>query len=137
MDWACPLMDVMCACPLSLLILRSGVVDRILSHIWWRLYLPTFLLSVGLLTLMNIDSFIVLAGPWFSLSMMLKLSGWCCALSECYVHGWGRVPSGALWIFLQGSWRPPLCTPHHTWVPHTGSSIWLHSSYPWDPCPWV
>ena len=75
MDWACPLRDVLCACPLSLLILRSEVLHRTLSHIWWKLYLPTFLLSVGLLTLMNIDSFIVLARPWSSLPMILKLSG--------------------------------------------------------------
>ena len=40
-DWACPLKDVLCACPLSLLILRSGVLIRTLSHIWWRLYLRT------------------------------------------------------------------------------------------------
>ena len=75
MDWACPLRDVLCACPLSLLILRSGVLYRTLSHIWQRLYLPTFLFSVGLLTLMNIDSLIVLARSWSSLLMMLKLSG--------------------------------------------------------------
>ena len=40
------------------------MLNRTLSHIRWRLYLPTFLLSVGLLTLMYIDSWIVLARPW-------------------------------------------------------------------------
>ena len=30
----------------------SGVLNRALSDIWWRLYLPTFFLSVGLLTFM-------------------------------------------------------------------------------------
>ena len=54
MNWACPLKDVLCACPLSLSILRPGVLNRTLSYIWWGLYLPTFLLSVGLLTLMYI-----------------------------------------------------------------------------------
>ena len=44
--WACPLMGILCACPLHLLILSSGVLNRTLSHIWCRLYLPTFLLSV-------------------------------------------------------------------------------------------
>ena len=48
MDWACPLRDFLCTCPLLLLILRSWVLDKSLSHIQWRLYLPTFLLSVGL-----------------------------------------------------------------------------------------
>ena len=39
------------------------------------LYLPTFLLSVGLLTFVYIDSLMVLAKPWSSLCMMVKLSG--------------------------------------------------------------
>ena len=46
--WAFPLMGVLCACPLCLLIIGSGVLHRTLSYIWWRLYLPTFLLSIGL-----------------------------------------------------------------------------------------
>ena len=75
MDWACPLRHVLCACPVSLLILRSGVLNRTLSHIWWRLYLPIFLLCVGLLTLMYIDSSTVLARPWSSLPIMLIFSG--------------------------------------------------------------
>ena len=54
---------------------KVRVLDRTLPHTGWRLYLPTFLLNVGLLILMNIDSFIVLARPWSSLPMILKLSG--------------------------------------------------------------
>ena len=111
MDCTCPLRDVMCTCQLSLLILRSEVLNRTLCHISWRLYLPTFLLSVGLLTLMYIDSLIVLAMPWYSLPMMLSCLGLCCALSGCCVHGWVRVPSGAPWTFLQRSWRSPLFIP--------------------------
>ena len=44
------------------------------SHIWGRLYLPMFLFRVGLLTLMYMDSLIVLTKPFFSLHTMLKLS---------------------------------------------------------------
>ena len=64
-----------CVCPLSLLIFRSGVLNRTQPHIWGRLYLPTFLLSVGLLTMIYIDSLIILTGPWSSLPIMFKLSG--------------------------------------------------------------
>ena len=38
-------------------------------------YLSTFLLSVGLLTLMYIDSLVVLDKPWSCLPIMLKFSG--------------------------------------------------------------
>ena len=75
MDRACPLMHVLCICPLEEFILRSGVLSRTLSNTWWRLCLPIFLFSAGLLILMYIDSFIILARPWSSLPMILKLSG--------------------------------------------------------------
>ena len=56
------------ACSVHMLIgrvnFKVGVLSKTLSHIWLRLYLPIFLLSMGLLTLMQIDSFIVLARPW-------------------------------------------------------------------------
>ena len=44
-------------------ILRPGVLKRTLSHKWLRWYLPTFLFTDGLFTLMYIASFIVLAIP--------------------------------------------------------------------------
>ena len=112
MDWACPLKDVLCTCPLSLLILRSGVLNRTLSHIWWRLYLPTFLLSVGLLTLMYIDSLIVLARPWSSFPIMVKFSGLvlCPVWVLCAWMGWrffqvflvsfSKGPGCLLYVFL-------------------------------------
>ena len=107
----CPLRNVLCTCPLSWLILRSGVLDMTLSHIWLRLYLATVLLSVELLTLMNVDSFTVLARPWSSLPMMLKLSwGAMPHLGDVHVDGWGflqvlfesfsKDPGGLLYVFL-------------------------------------
>ena len=36
--------------------LRSGVLIKTLSHIWGKLNLPTLLLRVGLLTLINMNS---------------------------------------------------------------------------------
>ena len=40
---------------------------------WLRLHLPMFWFNVGLFTLMKMDSLMVLALPWSSLPMMLKL----------------------------------------------------------------
>ena len=52
-DWACPLVDALCSCPLEELILRLRVPNRTPSHIWWRLHPPIFPSSVGLLTQMQ------------------------------------------------------------------------------------
>ena len=52
---------------------NSGMENRILSQICGRLYFPIFLFGVGLLTLMYIDSLIVLARLFSSLAMILKL----------------------------------------------------------------
>ena len=41
--------------------LRPGVLSKTLSHVWGKLNLCMFLFSVGLLTLMNMDSLIFLA----------------------------------------------------------------------------
>ena len=57
-DWACP---ISYAC---LLILSPGVLRSTLFHIWCKLNLPIFLLRVGLLTLIYIDSLIVLVMSW-------------------------------------------------------------------------
>ena len=52
----------------------SGIVNSILSHICGRLYFPMFLFRVGLLTLMNMASLMVLAILFSSLPRILKLS---------------------------------------------------------------
>ena len=41
--------------------LRLGVLSKALSHIWGKLNLPIFLFSVGLFTLINVNSLIFLA----------------------------------------------------------------------------
>ena len=113
-DWACP---ISCA-HLSILIL--GVWRSTLSYIWCKLNLPVFLFRVGLLTLMYIDSLIVLAMPWSSLPIILKLS---CVIIWPVLWLWlciGRLSLGFLWIFLQRSWRSPLCIPHHMQCHHIG-----------------
>ena len=51
----------------------SVLLIRTSSHIWGRWYLPMFLLRDGLLTLMNIDSFISLGRFCSSLPTILKL----------------------------------------------------------------
>ena len=61
--------------PIVIINFKVRVLNRTLSHIRWRFCLPIFLFSVELLPLMYIDSLIVLARPWSSLPMMLKLSG--------------------------------------------------------------
>ena len=134
MDWACPLRHVLCACPLSLLILRSGVLNRTLSHIWWSLYLHMFLLSVGLLTLMYIDTFIVLARPLSSLSIMLKFS-WVVLWPVWVLYAWmGEGSLRCSLYFSPGSWMTPLCITHCMWVLHTGTGRWPHFSSPLGPC---
>ena len=52
----------------------SGIVNNILSHMCRRLYFPMFLFRVGLLTLINMASCMVLATLFPSLPMILKLS---------------------------------------------------------------
>ena len=87
-DWACP---ISCA---YLFILSPGVLRRTLFHICSKLNFPTFLFSVVLLTLMYIDSLIVLAIPWFSLPIIWKLS---------WVVVW---PVMLLWLCIgEGSFR--------------------------------
>ena len=68
MYWACP---ISCA---NIFILSPGVLRSTLSYIWCKLNLPIFLLMVGLLTLIYIDSLIVLAMAWPSLPIIWKLS---------------------------------------------------------------
>ena len=98
-------------------ILSSGVLKRTLFHIWLRLYLPVFLFNVGLFTLMWMASFVVLARPWSSLTVMLKL-----LLVEvcpvCCMCTW--MGEGARCIFHPESLMCPLITPHCRQYPHTG-----------------
>ena len=58
----------------SYFIFSSGMLNSMLSQMCGRLYFPIFLLSVGLFTLMYIDSLIVLATLLASLPIILKLS---------------------------------------------------------------
>ena len=92
--------------PIVITNFKVRVLNRTLSHIWWRLYLPTFLMNVGLLTLMYIDSLMVLSRPLPSLPPYngKVIRGWCCVLTGFCVHKWVRVPSGAPYIFHQRSW---------------------------------
>ena len=55
-------------------IFRSGILNNILSQMCGRWYFPIFLLSVGLFTLIYIDSMIVLAKLLSSLPIILKFS---------------------------------------------------------------
>ena len=56
------------------LVLSPWVFNWTPSHMWGRLYLPMFLLSVGLFTLIKVDSFSVLAKSCPILSTKFKLS---------------------------------------------------------------
>ena len=53
--------------------LRPGVLSKTLSHMWGKLNLPMLLFKVGLLTLINMDSFIFLAKLCPSLPIIWKL----------------------------------------------------------------
>ena len=56
-----------------LLQLRPGVLSKNLSHIWGKLNLPIFPFSVGLFTLINMDSLILLAKLCPSFPIIWKL----------------------------------------------------------------
>ena len=87
-DWAYP---ISCAC---LFILSQGVLQSTLSHIWCKLNLPLFLLRVGLLTLMYIDSLIIWQchGP---ISLLFgSFAVWWYAYTVTVVMYRGRVPLG-------------------------------------------
>ena len=58
----------------SFLILSPGMVNRTLSHICGRLYLPVFQFRVGLFTLMYMASLMVLAMLFSSLPIIWKFS---------------------------------------------------------------
>ena len=115
--------------PIVIINFKVRVLNRTLSHI--RLHLPTFLLSVGLLTLIYIDSFIVLARPWSSLPMMLTFSGTgavSCLDAVC-MDGWGFLQVllvsfskglGCLvYVFLITYKLPTL-------IPGDGSTLFVH-----------
>ena len=56
------------------LVFSSGMANRTLFQMCGRLYLPMYLLRVGLLTLMYMASLMALAIIWPSLSIILKFS---------------------------------------------------------------
>ena len=86
--------DVLCICHL---ILNCRVLRSVLFHIWHKLNLPMFLLSVGLLTIRYTDSLIFLAMPWSSLPIMWKFS---CIVMWLVVLLWWCIGEGSLWCSL-------------------------------------
>ena len=106
--WAWPLLH-MCTRFWEEPILSSGVLKRTLSYIWLRLYLPMFLFNVALLTLMYMASFMVLARPWSSLPMMLKLLVFQSVSSLLDVHMDGR---GLFQVLLVSFTQRPWCFPY-------------------------
>ena len=112
----------------SLLLIRTS------SHKWGRWYLPMFLFRDGLLTLTNIDSFIILERFCSSLPTMLKFSSevvWPVTLLWSYM---GEGPSDALCISLQMFLMFHQCThPHiptyHIWICRLYHSFWLCGLY--------
>ena len=89
-------------------IFSSGIVNSILSHICGRLYFPKFLFSVGLLTLINMASCLVLAKLFSSLPMILKLFidviwplvFWCVNIGEGFFKSLSKGSPTLSYIFL-------------------------------------
>ena len=126
-NWECPIWCVLCRCPL---ILSPGLLRSTLSHIWCKLNLAMFLFSVGLLTLMHMDSLIVLAMLWSSLPIICMLS---CVVMWPVVILWWCIGEGSFRCSLnlfQRSWTSLLYIPHHMQVLHIGTSSWPHFSSP-------
>ena len=110
--------------------LRPCVLSNTLSHMWGKLNLPMFLFSMGLLTLIKIDSLVFLAKLCPSLPIIWKL---------LWLVGW---PVWLLcWWIGEGSFRCSLylCPKvlevflyihHHRRGHHIGTNIWPHLCWP-------
>ena len=106
LELTCP---TMCTCLFNL---RPGVLSKTLSHMWDKLNLPIFLLSVGLITLMNMNSLIFLAKLCPSLPIIWKLLwlvGWtvwlpCWWMSEgsfrYSLYTFAKGPGGFPYVFI-------------------------------------
>ena len=97
----------------------SEMLNSILSQMCGRLYFPIFLLSVGLFTLMYIDSLIVLAKLLSSLPIILKFSkdvSWPLIL-WCWNIGGG--PSSVPCTFAQKIFLIHQCTLPHSQIINT------------------
>ena len=105
---------------------KLGMLNKTSSHMWCSWYLSIFLLRNGSLTLMNIDSLMVLAMVCDSLPTMGKFSNlvwWPEVLAWLYM---GKVPWGVPLAFPQGSLQTTLCTPHYTPTYGTCTCILLY-----------
>ena len=91
---------------------KPRVLIRTLSHLWCKLNLPIVLFSMGLLTLIYIDSLIVLAMPWSFLPIIWKLSWvvvWPVLLLRlciekgsfrCFFESFSKGPRGLSYVFF-------------------------------------
>ena len=111
-------------------IFSSGMLNNILSQMCGRLYFPIFLLSVGLFTLMYIDSLIVLAKLLSSPPIILKFSMHVSWPLMFWCWNIGEGPSSVPCIFPQMFSLIHQCTLHHSQCSHRCSYI-LHCSYWW------
>ena len=84
------------------------------------------LFKVGLLTLINIDSFISLAILCPSLLLFGSYCDWWSGQFGCCVDECVRIPSGVACIFHHRSWRFPLGIHDHNLGHHIGINIWHH-----------
>ena len=107
--------------------LSSEVLNRTLSHMCGRWYLPMFLLRDWLLTLMYNAPLMVLMRFWSSFPFRLKFSivtVWPVVLEWSYI--W-KGAFGVLWTSHQKFLKIPQCILHHTPPCHIYICIWLHS----------
>ena len=91
-----------------------------------------FWFKVGLFTLMNIDSLMVLACPQSSLPFMLKLLS-VMVWPVCCICPWmGEGCFRCSFLLSLRVLQFLLCTPHHRLDDCIGNCIWCHFSFPWD-----
>ena len=117
--------------------LMPGVLNRTLSHIWLNWNISIFLFSVGLFTLMKMDSLINLVKSYPSLPVMLKLS-WVVVCPICWLCSW--IGEGSSEVLFCTFPQCPRCLSnvffsHILWL-NTDSNRWLLSSFLQGPCPW-
>ena len=98
--------------------LSSGIVNKILSHMCGRLYFPMFLFRLGLLTLMNMASWMVLAILLSSLPRILKLS---IDVIWPLMFWWWYIGEGVFKCSLNLSPKVLLNILHHSQSPHNNN----------------
>ena len=131
MDWAWLLKDVLCTCPLSLLIFKVSGVEQDSVPYMMKVILTHIPFECGVV---YPNVYGLFNGFWLSHGppslpkiMMISVLVLCPVWVLCPWKGEGSFR--CLYIFSRRSWMFLLCTPHCMWAPHTDTSRWPYSFF--------